>query len=221
MKFPYDMKHLLCLLGHSFQGADGCDWVAELESKADVICSEYRNLISAERLSKRKVKENDYELKKDEHQLHSGNWDWYSFVLKGKWQSDMEELCPTTSTLIKNIPGLMTGLPFSYCFFSSLQPNSKIDAHVAPCNLRVRCHLPLIVPKKQEDEVQVKCGLSVAGETVEWETGKGLLFDDAYEHRAWNLRESERVVLLVDVWNPEILPEEREHIKKMFASVNS
>jgi len=107
------------------------NWVHELQEKVNVIQSEYINLMKHKPQS-------DYEMQQDEHKLHSGEWKWHSFILKGNWQTDIESYCPETSKILKSIPGLMTDVPFSYCFFSNLKACSSIDAHYAPCNLRVR-----------------------------------------------------------------------------------
>ena len=49
-----------------------------------------------------------------------------------------------------------------------------------------------------------------------------LAFDDTYEHEAGNLSETEkRVVLLIDIWHPELELEEREAIKDMFTVVKN
>lgn len=51
--------------------------------------------------------------------------------------------CPTTASLLNNIPGLMTDIPFAYSFFSTLAPGSAIAPHHGATNLKVRCHLTL------------------------------------------------------------------------------
>lgn len=43
------------------------------------------------------------------------------------------------------------------------------------------------------------------------------MFDDCYEHEVWNLTQSERVLLLVDIWHPELALEERHAILDMFS----
>lgn len=48
----------------------------------------------------------------------------------------------------------MLGTPFSFSFFSTLHAQSVIAPHSGPSNLRLRCHLPLIVPKARGK----KCG---------------------------------------------------------------
>ena len=63
-------------------------------------------------------------------------------------------------------------------------------------NTRLICHLPLIVPPG--------CGFRVGNETREWEEGKLLIFDDTIEHEAWNESDQDRVVLIFDIWRPEL-----------------
>ena len=42
-------------------------------------------------------------------------------------------------------------------------------------------------------------------EETEWQAGKMLIFDDTYEHEAANRsKEEERVVLIVDIWHPDL-----------------
>lgn len=57
------------------------------------------------------------------------------------------------------------------------------------------------------DEVQ--CGITVGGESATWEEGRSLLFDDGYDHHAWNDSDEVRVVLFVDVLRPLRAPADR------------
>jgi aspartyl/asparaginyl beta-hydroxylase (cupin superfamily) len=75
------------------------------------------------------------------------------------------------------------------------------------------CHLPLIVPDG--------CGLRVGNETRCWKVGEALIFDDSIEHEAWNESREPRVVLLFDVWRPELTMEERRLISATLAAVGS
>lgn len=40
-------------------------------------------------------------------------------------------------------------------------------------------------------------------------TGKCLVFDDCYEHEVWNKTGKERVLLLFDLWHPDLVEEVR------------
>ena len=122
--------------------------------------------------------------------------------------------------------------------FSTLHPQTQIAPHSGPCNLRLRCHLPLIVPSTECDVVDspdqmvaakddvfialeeakktMPCGMRVGDQIRCWEEGKAIVFDDTYEHEVWNMTSSPRVLLLLDVWHPELDPDERIAITQMF-----
>ena len=63
-------------------------------------------------------------------------------------------------------------------------------------NTRLICHIPLVVPGE--------CRLRVGAETREVVEGKAMIFDDSFEHEAWNDSNSVRAVLLFEIWRPEL-----------------
>jgi aspartate beta-hydroxylase len=86
--------------------------------------------------------------------------------------------------------------------FSVLKPHTRIQAHFGSVNGRLIVHLPLIVPPD--------CGaLRVAGEERGWTEGRCLVFDDSFEHEAWNDSDQTRIVLIFDTWNPDLSHAER------------
>lgn len=97
--------------------------------------------------------------------------------------------------------------------FSRLAPGARIPPHHGVMNARLICHLPLIVPPG--------CGFRVAGETRQWREGELLVFDDTAQHEAWNDGSSNRIILIFDVWRPEIEPEERRAITALFQAVDN
>jgi len=143
--------------------------------------------------------------------LHTGTWDWHSYVLSGERQPKFSEHCPKTAGIVNDLRegGLLFETPFSFCFFSTLQPNSTIKPHVGPMNLRLRIHLPIIVPEGD-------CAMRVGPQVRQWEEGKALVLDDSYEHEVWNKSDGVRVLLLLDVWHPDVQSTERGRICNMF-----
>jgi aspartyl/asparaginyl beta-hydroxylase (cupin superfamily) len=79
-------------------------------------------------------------------------------------------------------------------------------------NCRLICHLPLIVP--------AGCWLRVGNETRQWEEGKLLIFDDSFEHEAKNPSDEVRIILLFDVWRPEITEDERSAVSSIFNAID-
>jgi aspartate beta-hydroxylase len=146
-----------------------------LVDSLDMIKEEYLSLVS------HKTTVSDYHTQEEHNKLHQGKWEWFSYVMKGNKQlsSPFVQHCPKTTKLLESLesPRLMINTPFSYSFFSKLHPHSTIACHTSPCNLRIRCHLPLIVPKQSD-----LCGIRVADKALQWKVGEPIFFDDSYEH---------------------------------------
>lgn len=97
--------------------------------------------------------------------------------------------------------------------FSLLRAGSRIPPHTGMINTRFICHLPLIVPGNG--------ALRVGNSQRAWEYGKMMIFDDSVEHEAWNNAAEDRLVLIFDIWRPEISAEERTQIRALFAAVDA
>mmetsp|Transcript_20142 Transcript_20142/g.56790 ORF Transcript_20142/g.56790 Transcript_20142/m.56790 type:complete len:245 (-) Transcript_20142:3-737(-) len=189
-------------------------WVRKLEALTPHIAAEY----CAMRNAPGGLPPSDYEASASDHgsDLYQGqqSWHWASFIDRGHLRPGMAEQCPMTASALLSVPRLcVDSMPFAFTFFSTLRGGSHIAPHCSPCNLRIRVHLPLIVPDPEA------CGMKVAGETRRWEEGKALIFDDAYEHEVWNDGDSDRVILLIDTWHPDLTHEEVRALQSMFAEV--
>ena len=118
---------------------------------------------------------------------------WKTFFLYGfgfKSEANCAR-CPRTAALIERVPGMTTA------FFSILSPGKHIGPHRGPYRGLVRYHLGLRVPGPPD-----AAGISVGGQVAHWSEGASLLFDDGYEHFAWNDTDGLRVVLFMDVERP-------------------
>ena len=163
------------------------DWIPGLEAKADIIRKELDNV-----LTYRDELPNFQDISIDQASITADDgWKTYFFFAYGFRSAANCERCPETAALLDGIPGLTTA------FFSILSPGKKIPSHRGPWRGVLRYHLALKVPSPAE-----KAGISVGGETAHWEEGRSLLFDDGYEHYAWNDTDGVRVVLFVDVVRP-------------------
>ena len=54
-----------------------------------------------------------------------------------------------------------------------------------------------------------------------WREGEAWVFDDTVEHEAWNTSAHTRVVLLFDIWRPELTEEERGLVTALFDAVDA
>jgi aspartyl/asparaginyl beta-hydroxylase (cupin superfamily) len=96
--------------------------------------------------------------------------------------------------------------------FSLLRPTTRIPPHNGFVNTRLICHLPLIVPES--------CGLRVGNEVRTPAEGKAWVFDDTIEHEAWNGSAETRVILLFEIWRPELSDAERDLVSAMFEAID-
>ena len=125
-----------------------------------------------------------YFVKWPERNIYDGDWNVFGLYKFGEKVEQHCALCPITTKLIEEIPGLLSA------GFSSLAPGTYIGPHFGYTNQVLRYHLGLVTPEN--------CAIRVDKETRSWDAGSDFVFDDTQEHEAWNRGESTRVVLLLD-----------------------
>lgn len=123
------------------------------------------------------------------------NWKVFPFLMYGVRSQPNIDLCPHTWRLVQGIPRLRTAM------FSILGPGKRLPPHRGPYNGVLRLHLGLLVPQPVE-----RAAIRVGPEQRHWADGRVLIFDDAYEHEAWNETTHPRVVLFVDFEKPLRFP---------------
>ncbi len=171
-----------------FLGPEDFPWVAGLEAGWQVMRRELDGL-----LAHHADLPNFHDISVDQSRLTGGadSWKTFFFHAYGYHSAANCERCPETARLIQQVPGMTTA------FFSILSPHTHIPAHRGPYRGVIRYHLGLRVPDPPES-----CGIEVGDQVARWAEGRSLLFDDTYQHRAWNDSDDLRVVLFMDVERP-------------------
>src|SRR5690606_33400026 len=126
---------------------------------------------------------------------------------------DMAARFPATFAALDAVPQCHISVRSPSVLFSLLQPGAHIAPHYGMINARLICHLPLIIPGGG--------ALRVGGEARAWEEGKLMIFDDSIEHEAWNEADSDRVVLIFDIWRPELSDADRCGVAALFETVDA
>jgi aspartate beta-hydroxylase len=134
----------------------------------------------------------------------SGEWDVAFFYERGRRRDDVCRACPVTTRGIEAHATVRTLAGLIYA--SRMRPGTHIAPHRGPTNLRLRCHLGIAVPAGD-------CAIRVGDETRRWQAGQCLVFDDHFEHEAWNHTGADRIVLIVDVWHPDLTAAEVHLLK--------
>ena len=137
----------------------------------------------------------------------TGKWSMIPLIRNGIVVEEYASRCPLTMALAGGLDQPKLGYISPSLYFSVLEPGSRIAPHSGITNARVIAHLPLVVPDR--------CGFRVGGETREWEVGRAMVFDDMTTHEAWNNSGETRVVLIADLWRPELSASERCGIEEL------
>lgn len=190
-------------------------WAEELESKTSLIREELRAALADEKkdftpyINLRPGQPADQWASLN----RSARWSHYGLWRNGRPEEDHLAKCPETRKALEAVDMADIANLCPNAMFSALAPHTEIPPHTGETNARVVVHLPLIVPEK--------CTYRVGYEHRTWKEGELLIFDDTIEHAARNDSDQLRVILLFDVWNPLLRPEEREVVRALAAATRA
>jgi hypothetical protein len=147
------------------------------------------------------------------HLLGKADWSAFHFWRDGAVVAENAARCPATMAALERAPLPVIPGRSPNAHWSSLLPGTHIKPHSGMLNTRLICHIPILTAPD--------CWLRVGSETRGWEPGVPLVFDDSIEHEAKNDGPQRRVVLLFEIWRPEIGEEDRAAIARIFQAIGS
>ncbi len=202
--------HVPFLPADEFFESAAFPWFADLEAQTDAIRAEALALVAARDAPIRPYVRLDQGTPQNKWSALDNNPDWSACFLweYGVRNDEACARCPATAAALAAVP--QTDIPGKAptAFFSILRPHAHIPAHTGVTNARTIVHLPLVVPDG--------CRFRVGGETRAWREGEAFAFDDTIEHEAWNTSDAPRIVLIFDVWNPHLTPDEQRLLRDVF-----
>lgn len=183
-------------------------WTKEFERHTDAIRDEFLSLVSRGVTGEPYIPAGS---KPPEWSKLSGQMTWESLhIFKDAKPTNITDRAPVTCAAIENIPAVRHGEHPMEVFFSVLKAGAHIPPHFGLANCRTTVHLPLIIP---ED-----CAIRV-GETVHsWTEGETFIFDDSFNHEAWNKSGNTRVVLIFEAWRPDMTAGEIQAVEASYAA---
>jgi aspartyl/asparaginyl beta-hydroxylase (cupin superfamily) len=189
-------------------------WLDKLEAATADIRGELVDILREESAFKPYVEANP-RLPQTDPQEMLNNPKWSAFYLwkHGELVRENAARCPKTVRALAEVPFAQLKNRSPSVLFSLLRPGARIPPHTGEINARLICHLPLIVPPN--------CALRVGNDTRAVVEGKAWVFDDTMEHEAWNRSSETRVILLLEIWRPELTLEERALVSAMFEAIEA
>jgi aspartyl/asparaginyl beta-hydroxylase (cupin superfamily) len=135
---------------------------------------------------------------------HNLAWTAIHLIERGQTIAANTAHCRATMDLLARMDQPHIAGCAANAMFSLLAPRTHIPPHVGVANFRLLCHLPLIAPQRS--------WLRVGAETRDFAEGEAWVFDDTIEHEAKNETDALRVILIFDIWHPDLSPAERTAI---------
>jgi aspartyl/asparaginyl beta-hydroxylase (cupin superfamily) len=195
----------------TFYDATDFTWADALENQWQEIAAEAVTALSAGNDISPYVEADSTRPNRGHALLNDDRWSAFHIWKAGKLHGDAAQACPRTVAALQSLPLPQIQSRSPMALFSILKPHTHIPPHNGMLNTRLICHLPLIVPPS--------CKLRVGNQTRPVVPGKLMIFDDSIEHEAWNDSDAVRVVLLFEIWRPELSVAERMALTAMFESI--
>jgi hypothetical protein len=130
-----------------------------------------------------------------ERNIKNGDWNVYYYIEEGMINPMFEEHFPVTARVLSALPLCRCSLGYTY--LSILSSGGHITPHYGCTNSKLRIQLPIL---GCEDSSIVVNGVEHA-----YQTGVPFIFDDTFLHEVHNRSpDTERIVLLIDIWHPEV-----------------
>ena len=158
-----------------------------------------------------------------QNDVQEGEWKVLHLLNQGVWQKQHCQKCPTLASVIQQLqPHVMDKCLFGNVFVSVLQPGTLIEPHCGPTNVRHRLHYALQVP----DDDYAAAKLTVMDKQQTWKEGHYFVFNDSFTHsvvypatnQSSEKQRASRVVLIVDLWHPQLSQLERKVITELYSA---
>jgi len=140
--------------------------------------------------------------------IHDGKWQSLKFYdERGNEISQNCKQCPETKKTLDMIENKAFGYIDHFHFFSALEPGTEIYPHFGSHNHKLRIHMGISGCEGTE--------LAVGKETYHWKVGESVCFDDSFNHSVKHRGNKRRIVLITDIYHPELELEEIKFLEKL------
>jgi aspartyl/asparaginyl beta-hydroxylase len=130
------------------------------------------------------------------------------YLYAGGVVDDCARLFPRTFAAVESVPRFRR---VGISCFSALNPGAEITPHCGPMNGAIRVHLCL--------DGADRSWIRVGTEERSLADGRGLLFDDSFEHEVRHHGPRTRFVLFFEIWHPDWRDDEIEPLEALHGAL--
>ena len=117
-------------------------------------------------------------------------WRMFFFKVMGMSFKAHADIAPVTASIIAKHKDICSA------YISVLGPKTYLNPHRGPWSGILRLHMGAVVPGTRN------CVLVVEGTSYFWREGETVLFDDTFEHMAFNTSDKPRAIVFLDIMRP-------------------
>lgn len=184
---------------------DRYPWISSLEKKAPAIRDELRRVLS------KGHGEDAAWVPAAEEDAEAYGPGWQKLVLRNRdWKSAVCDIFPETCETLQGC-----GAPIHDVFFAKQRAGTGIKPHTDNSNFFITAHLALDVP--DEGRCWIRVGTK---EKRQWRENEVLAFDSSFVHETENAASSDRVVLIVRFWHPQLTKVETNALGFIFSALD-
>lgn len=114
------------------------------------------------------------------------SWKLFGLIL---YKQPIEQnilLCKNTMNILSRCKNIINA------GFSCLEPNVITALHRDFNHEILRCHIPIYIPSGNT-------AIKINNQIKKWSDDDYFIFDDTYDHQAWNYTKEKRIVLIIDI----------------------
>ena len=169
------------------------EWAAKLESNAHIVQEELKQFLLRDNAAKQEDSKWLGPRFVQENEGHYGKeWKTLGLQDRGVWDGENVDFFPKTVELLSTCQ-----IPSCEAFFARQGPKSGIQPHSDLNNFILTSHLAVDVPEGQ-------CWIRVGDDKHYWKNGKVCVFDTSIYHSTFNEADTDRFVLLIRFWHPDL-----------------
>ena len=188
-----------------WHNVDRYPWISSLEEKASVIRDELHRVLA------NGLGDGAAWVPAAEEDAEAYGPGWQKLVLQNRsWNSAVCDLFPETCEILRGCDA-----PSHEILFARQRAGTGIKPHTDNSNFFITAHLPLEVP--DEGRCWIRVGTD---EKREWRENKALAFDSSFVHETENGASSDRIVLLVRFWHPQLTKVETNALGFIFTALD-
>ena len=127
-------------------------------------------------------------------------WRSHDLLQDARWDEGTCSRCPATVAFLRQLQlrGALCDCSLARAYFSILTAGKAITPHHGRSNVKLRLQIPLLVGREGY------CEMKVGGVGRRYREGLPFLFDDSFLHEVRSCSPTDRVVLLCDLWHPQL-----------------